>query len=161
MLTLNQVENFLRTETLGPWSHRVFSNFRTEVFDPIKGLLVVTIVVTEELSNGGGALHGGAIATIIDVLTTAILLAADLRPSVTIDLHTTCISAAQIGDDVTIEARIDNIGKSIQFSSCRLFTRLDTDTDSDNVGKEKLVATGLHTKKVIGTRLGNFFMSKL
>ena len=72
------------------------------------------------------------------------LYAADpSKLSVTIDLHLTCVSAAPLGDLLECVAAVEQRGKSVLFSSCRIFT-LGQD------GERRLVAIGLHTKKVVG-----------
>lgn len=77
---------------------------------------------------------------------TAALLIADQRISVTIDLHTTCVSAAPLGSTIEIESVVEATGKSILFSSCKIFTVGDD-------GERRLVTIGLHTKKVVGGSL--------
>lgn len=77
---------------------------------------------------------------------TAVLLIADQRISVTIDLHVTCVSAAPLGSTLEIESVVEGTGKSILFTSCKIFTLGDN-------GERKLVTMGLHTKKVVGGSL--------
>ena len=72
---------------------------------------------------------------------TAALLINDFRMSVTIDLHVTCVSAAPLGSRLEVESTVEQAGKSILFTSCRIFTLGEG-------GKRTLVATGVHTKKV-------------
>ena len=77
---------------------------------------------------------------------TAALLIADQRLSVTIDLHTTCVSAAPLGSMLEIESVVEASGKSVLFSSCNIYTVGDT-------GERRLVTMGMHTKKVVGGSL--------
>ena len=61
----------------------------------------------------------------------------------TIDLHVTCVSAAPLGSRLEVESTVEQAGKSILFTSCRIFTLGEGD-------QRTLVATGVHTKKVVG-----------
>ena len=74
---------------------------------------------------------------------TAALLIDDFRMSVTIDLHVTCVSAAPLGSTLEVESTVEQAGKSMLFTSCRIFTLGEG-------GQRTLVATGVHTKKVAG-----------
>jgi acyl-coenzyme A thioesterase PaaI-like protein len=73
---------------------------------------------------------------------TAALLISDFRMSVTVDLHVTCVSAAPLGSRLEVESTVEQAGKSILFTSCRIFTLREG-------GQRTLVATGVHTKKVV------------
>ena len=76
---------------------------------------------------------------------TAALLIDDFRMSVTIDLHVTCVSAAPLGSTLEVESTVEQAGKSMLFTSCRIFTLSEGEG-----GQRTLVATGVHTKKVLG-----------
>lgn len=70
-----------------------------------------------ELRQGGGVVHGGAVASAIDtVVVGAVLSTLDARPSrlATIDLHVHYLEAVEDGD-VVAEARVRRKGKSIVF----------------------------------------------
>uniref|UniRef100_A0A7S4NE57 Thioesterase domain-containing protein n=1 Tax=Odontella aurita TaxID=265563 RepID=A0A7S4NE57_9STRA len=141
-LTDGQLEILLRNGKLGPWSVASVPNLRVRTNSP--RFLAVEIDVLESVTNSAGNLHGGAAATIADVVTTAALLAADPRPSVSSDLHCTFVSSAPVGSVIVAEASVDHVGRSLLFSSCRIYT-------GDGEGRS-LVATALHTKKVVGER---------
>lgn len=70
-----------------------------------------------ELKQGGGVLHGGAVASAIDtVVIGAVLSLLEARPSrlATIDLHVHFLEAVQ-HDDVVAEARVRRKGRSVVF----------------------------------------------
>ena len=106
--------------------------------------LVVSLPVTARITNSANNLHGGASCTLVDTLTTAALLVDDFRMSVTIDLHCTCVAAAPLGATLEVESVVEHVGRSVAFTSCRIFAR------DESGQRAQLVATGLHTKKVIG-----------
>ena len=97
------------------------------------------LYVHESLCNRFGTLHGGCIATIVDVLTTCALLVDDENSEkgggVTTDLHVSCVKSAQMHSTVTVEAISKRLGKTMGFSQCEL---------RDENGA--VVAYGTHTK---------------
>ena len=82
--------------------------------------------------------HGGALATYVDIATTAALCGFDTthRGTVSAKLDMEYMSAADIEQELLIEARVNRIGKSISFSEGRI-------TD---VKTHKMVALGTHIK---------------
>jgi len=97
------------------------------------------LYVHESLCNRFGTLHGGCIATIVDVLTTCALLVEDENSEkgggVTTDLHVSCVKSARMHSTVTVEAISKRLGKTMGFSQCEL-------RDEDG----SVVAYGTHTK---------------
>mmetsp|Transcript_20085 Transcript_20085/g.30201 ORF Transcript_20085/g.30201 Transcript_20085/m.30201 type:complete len:229 (+) Transcript_20085:2-688(+) len=166
LLTSRGMLDLLR-KNLGTWS--VSATPDVKVILVQKSRLVVAIRVTDSISNSSGNVHGGALATMVDVLTSAIMFATDPRPSVSVDLHVSYLSAAPIGTTLMIESRVDHIGRSMIFGSCRIYYSLLTNTndsttkyshefreESGNYAMNRqdrsktLVATGSHTKKIVG-----------
>lgn len=116
--TLKEVQALLDQRTqLGPWSSHVMAHATAEHMSS-DGTLLIRLPVTEDICNASMNLHGGAIATAIDVFTTLALYLRSQSLSVTIDLHTTCASGAPVGSDVLFECKVDRLGRSVQFSSC-------------------------------------------
>eukprot|EP00320_Phaeocystis_rex_P019635 CAMPEP_0119063072 /NCGR_PEP_ID=MMETSP1178-20130426/6501_1 /TAXON_ID=33656 /ORGANISM="unid sp, Strain CCMP2000" /LENGTH=170 /DNA_ID=CAMNT_0007044403 /DNA_START=151 /DNA_END=659 /DNA_ORIENTATION=- len=65
------------------------------------GDVVCSLTVNDELSNNYGALHGGAISTIVDVVGTLALLSKDpSRAGVSIEMSQTFCAAAKVGDRI-------------------------------------------------------------
>jgi uncharacterized protein (TIGR00369 family) len=95
--------------------------------------------VQPDMCNKGGSMHGGALMTLVDDTTTISLLASDpkLRAQVTSNLETRFLSPAMPGDDLTIVAKNDKLGKSVGFSSCEIYK------------DATLVALGTHVKIII------------
>ncbi|TPX33073.1 hypothetical protein SmJEL517_g03908 [Synchytrium microbalum] len=86
--------------------------------------------------NGFGTLHGGAIGIFIDALGS--LAIASNGPAyaahVSVDINTTFIAGANLGEILELEGVVDKLGKSLAFTSV-----------SVKVGN-KVVALGRHTK---------------
>ena len=96
----------------------------------------MSLPVTARITNTVNNLHGGASCTLVDTLScaatpamtlnalchalcahcaaamaaTAALLVNDVRMSVTIDLHVTCVSAAPLGSRLEVESTVEQAG---------------------------------------------------
>ena len=92
--------------------------------------------VEEEQVNGFGTLHGGFTAYVLDYSTSVALMAMGSKPGVSIDLNVSYLSAAKIGDIVTVETECRKLGKTLAF------------LEADFKVNDKLIATGKHTKFV-------------
>lgn len=81
--------------------------------------VVFKYVVAPEDVNLFGTLHGGAIATLADNLTTFAAVVDDrqMRPGVSVGLQVDYMIAPKIGETVTIECQSDKTGKFLSFSS--------------------------------------------
>ncbi len=104
---------------------------------------VVHLPYTDENANPGQALHGGAIASLIDLTGTLAASAslgggADLRRG-TIDLSVNYIAAA-IGEDVRATARVLRRGKEIVYTEVAVRTPAG-----------KLIAVGLVTMRAVAS----------
>ena len=82
--------------------------------DGLDGRAQVTMTAEKRHLNGAGAVHGGAIATLIDVAmgkAVASLFAADGRP-VTIEMKVNYLEPGEVGDLVA-EARVSRRGRRL------------------------------------------------
>jgi len=132
--------------------------------------LVLSFPVTPELCNGFDTLHGGAQATAVDVFTSVLLYGVSQLPSVTTDLHVSCLSPAPLGSTVVCVCRVERASGTLQFASCDLYREdgggsdggsdgddTNSDTSSDNNAATLVpVAKGLHTKYVLKRRIKGF-----
>jgi acyl-coenzyme A thioesterase 13 len=92
--------------------------------------------VTRELTNRFGTLHGGAIATIVDALTTAALLTMTTRGGVSVELSCAYCAPATLEETVRVECEVVKMGKTLAWMECRMTRASDGE----------VVATGKHTK---------------
>jgi uncharacterized protein (TIGR00369 family) len=138
------------------------------------GQLVLSFIVTQDLCNGFNTLHGGASATAVDIFTSVLLHLKSNEPSVTSDLHVSCIAPAPLGSTVICICQINKAGKGLQFASCDIYKeeveeefefieeeirtimtqqRNDKYTNNNDRIKRRnkriLVTKGLHTKYVL------------
>jgi acyl-coenzyme A thioesterase 13 len=81
------------------------------------GRVTCELDVREGLHNSYATLHGGAIATLVDVVGTMALLSQDAtRAGVSVDLSVTFTAAAKAGEKVRIEGRVLKTGKRLGFT---------------------------------------------
>ena len=129
--------------------------------------LVVSFPVTPLLCNGFDTLHGGAQATAVDIFTSVLLAALEPVPSVTADLHVSCLAPAPLESIVvavcsTVEQgttggmRPPGVpGEKLRFVACDLFREDKNDNDGDGDALVP-IAKGLHTKYVLKQRTKGF-----
>lgn len=87
-------------------------------------------------ANPAGSLHGGAIATLVDVAGTLAIMSADAdgRPGVTSDLNVTYLAAGKPGAEVEAHATVLRVGRTLAMVTV------------DVRSSDKLIAQGRMTK---------------
>ena len=109
--------------------------------DSIKPQGTVSCTLTDipdRLANSYGTLHGGAIASLVDIVGTLALLSQDpLRGGVSVDLNVSYCAAAKVGQPLTITGRCLKLGGRLGFTEVEVRTQTEERT---------LIATGRHTK---------------
>ncbi|CAG0886213.1 unnamed protein product [Cyprideis torosa] len=125
-------------------SMRTFDRFMgdVKVLSAGEGNITAELKINEKLLNGGGTLHGGAIATAIDSISTIGLMTVgeEAIPGVSVDLHVSYLSSVQEGDTVVLQSRLKKMGKTLAF----------LDVDVLDAETHKIIARGSHTKFVGG-----------
>lgn len=81
------------------------------------GRATLTLPVGPRVVNVVGTLHGGAIATLVDVAGTLAIITGDReqRAGVTTDLNVSYLSAAPQGGTVRARARVLKAGRTLAF----------------------------------------------
>lgn len=107
-----------------------------KVIQAEQGKVTCELEVKEEHLNGHGTMHGGMLATLVDVVSTyAIGTAGENKLGVTVDLSVSYMSAAVPGDKVTIKSEVLKAGKNLAFANVDIYKQNGV-----------LMATGRHTK---------------
>lgn len=83
--------------------------------------------------NNQGQIHGGALATWADVVTSLSIWFISGISSVSVSLHMDYIGAASIGADLYFHTRVDKVGKNLSFCTCQVTT-----------AKNKIIANASH-----------------
>ena len=112
MSFIEKAKAFGANALLGAFTHvgnrfdRTLANMEILQLDTAKGRVLCRLPVDEGVQNGWKTLHGGCIATCVDVAGTLALLAKDpTKPGVSVELSTSYCSAAKAGTTVLIEGR--------------------------------------------------------
>lgn len=113
---------------------RVLTNLTVDNIE--EGRVLCSMPVDESVQNAFSTLHGGATATIVDVVGTIALLSLDpAKPGVSVDLNVSFCAAAKAGSTVTVEGTVLKAGRKLGF------TQVDIRREDGT-----LVASGRHTK---------------
>jgi acyl-coenzyme A thioesterase 13 len=109
-----------------------------ELLEVSGGKARVRLPVGEGVQNANGMLHGGAVATLVDVVGTLAIMSGDRdhRPGVSTDLNVSWFSPAPGGVNVLVEASVLKSGRTLAF------VQVDLRRENDGV----LVAQGRMTK---------------
>ena len=131
------VQALLGSLVTTPRFDRVLHGLRVTRIDEMEGVVETEFDVVEDVANTFATLHGGATATLVDVVGTIALLAKDpLRAGVSVELSVSYCGAANIGDRIKCTGRALKVGKRLGFSAIEL----------RRVSDNALIATGKHTK---------------
>ncbi|KAL8610588.1 hypothetical protein ACOMHN_006307 [Nucella lapillus] len=110
---------------------------QAKIIDGGEGRVKCEIPVSDNLLNGVGTLHGGAIATIVDGISTwAAVSVGNNVPGLSIELSVSYIKAAFPGETLVVDAQMSHIGRRLAFLT----------VDITNKDSGALIAQGKHTK---------------
>ena len=106
----------------------------------VGSVLIKVSKITEWYANGYRTVHGGAIATWVDCLTSLCIYSFDptQRWSVSINMTTDYVNAGQIDAPLYFRCKVLKIGKNIAFSECLILDE-----------KLRLIASATHKKTFI------------
>ncbi|CAK8568032.1 unnamed protein product [Lathyrus sativus] len=114
----------------------VFHGLRLDLIQP--GRVVFSMKIPPRLLNSAKYLHGGAIATLVDVVGAAAVPAAGFPwdSGVSLEINVSCLDAAYVHEEIEIDARVLRVGKTIAVIS--------VDLRKKKTGQ--IFAQGRHTK---------------
>ncbi|XP_028766130.1 acyl-coenzyme A thioesterase 13 [Neltuma alba] len=113
----------------------VLSGLRVDLIEP--GRVVCSMKIPPRLLNSHKSLHGGATATMVDLLGSAAIYSAGApEVGVSVEINVTYLDAAYADEDIEIEARALRVGKAVAVVTVE-FRRKKTG---------KVFAIGRHTK---------------
>mmetsp|Transcript_23464 Transcript_23464/g.33123 ORF Transcript_23464/g.33123 Transcript_23464/m.33123 type:complete len:182 (-) Transcript_23464:38-583(-) len=119
----------------------------------------ISFVVPREQGNSGGALFGGSVSAITDILTTGLLFASEAKAkkqvsfTVSTVLNVDFIAAARIGDEVIIDLNVDKFGKTLAFTSADFYSMKAGQPD-------KVLYRARHQKAIQNMRLHRSVLPK-
>ncbi|KAL1988550.1 hypothetical protein VTN96DRAFT_8945 [Rasamsonia emersonii] len=127
-------ESFRTTSGLEP---RLLDNLRVTAARP--GVVNFELDIKKEHTNRLGILHGGTIASMVDLGGSLAVASRGLfATGVSTDLNVTYLSSGgKIGDKIFAEVVCDKFGKNLAYTSIKFYN-----------DKNEIVARGSHTKYI-------------
>ncbi|KAG6625733.1 hypothetical protein CIPAW_16G119200 [Carya illinoinensis] len=108
---------------------------RVDLIEP--GRLICSLKVPTRLLNSGNFLHGGATATLVDMVGSAVIYTVGAPVTgVSVEINISYLDAAFADEEIEIEARVLRVGKAVGVVSVE-FRKKETG---------KIIAQGRHTK---------------
>ncbi|KAJ8447770.1 hypothetical protein Cgig2_015133 [Carnegiea gigantea] len=113
----------------------IIHGLRTDLVEP--GRILCSFNVPARLLNTANTLHGGAIASLIDLVGSAVILTAGAPTTgVSVEINVSYLDAALLNEEIEIEAKALRVGKAIAVVAVELRKK----------GTGKIIAQGRHTK---------------
>ncbi|CAH8391838.1 unnamed protein product [Eruca vesicaria subsp. sativa] len=101
------------------------------------GRIICSMKVQPHLLNAGNFLHGGATATLVDLIGSAVIFTTGVTSSgVSVEINVSYLDSAFLDEEIEIEAKALRVGKAIAVVSVELRKKKNG----------KLIAQGRHTK---------------
>ena len=112
-----------------------------------EGTFLVEIKIDNTLANVNQVIHGGALASLVDLTSTAALFNTKLRkPGVSVDMHLSFIKPAKLNETILVEGRVVKAGNKVAYLKADVYLK---DGDGIKLNKDLLIATGSHTKFIV------------
>ncbi|KAL7231085.1 hypothetical protein ACSBR2_009371 [Camellia fascicularis] len=113
----------------------VMQGLSVDLLEP--GRLICSMIVPPRLLNTGNFLHGGATASLVDVVGSAVIYTVGAPfTGVSVEINVSYLDAAYVGEEIEIESKVLRVGKAIAVVSVELRKK--------KTGK--IIAQGRHTK---------------
>ncbi|PKI39729.1 acyl-coenzyme A thioesterase 13 [Punica granatum] len=104
--------------------HRFFERFvltglRVDLIEP--GRILCSFKVPPRLLNAGNFLHGGATATLVDLLgSAAIFTVGSPVTGVSVEINISYLDAAYVDEEIEVEAKVLRVGKAVGVATVEL-----------------------------------------
>lgn len=113
----------------------VMQGIHVDLIEP--GRLLCSMKVPPRLLNAGNFLHGGATATLVDLVGSAVIYTVGAPfTGVSVEINISYLDAAYADEEIEIEAKVLRVGKAVGVVSVELRKK--------KTGK--IIAQGRHTK---------------
>lgn len=135
-----QVQPETRESVLAHPFHRACG---LELHSAADGSAEIAIDMNEFTVNPEGSLHGGIVYAFVDVASffAAVSKLDGHQHPVSIETHVSLLRAAGSGDRVTIQARVDRLGRTL--------AAMRAEVHADNGERQRLIATASVTKAIL------------
>ncbi|KAL1188828.1 hypothetical protein V5N11_021988 [Cardamine amara subsp. amara] len=136
----NDEEGKAKESKMANLRHRFLEGFVTkglkvDLIEP--GRVVCSMKIPPHLLNAGNFLHGGATATLVDLLGSAAIYTTGVPHSgVSVEINVSYLDAAFLDEEIEIETKALRVGKTVAVVSVELRKKKNG----------KIIAQGRHTK---------------
>ena len=118
-----------------------------EILTAETGKVVSRLTLGSNHVNSRGTIHGAVSASLVDWAGgLAIASHGSEKSGASVDIHISYIGTANVGDTIEIEGLANKVGRSLAFTTVRIYKILD-----DKPGP--MVATASHTKYISQTKV--------
>ncbi len=95
-----------------------------------EGFVRLSIIVGSQHTNPNGVMHGGVVTTMMDSAIGGALGAlrggdAGRRPHATIEMNTSFLATARLGDEVVVDGRVIQLRRTVAFAEAEARRRSD------------------------------------
>ncbi|WCJ30601.1 Acyl-coenzyme A thioesterase 13 [Euphorbia peplus] len=116
----------------------IMQGLHVDLIEP--GRLICSMKVPPRLLNSGNFLHGGATATLVDLVGSAVIFTVGApQTGVSVEINVSYLDAAYANEEIEIEAKVLRVGKAVGVVSVELRKK--------KTGK--IIAQGRHTKYLV------------
>ncbi|RDX72805.1 Acyl-coenzyme A thioesterase 13, partial [Mucuna pruriens] len=114
----------------------IVNGLRVDLIEP--GRIVCSMNIPPRLLNSGNSLHGGATATLVDLVGAAVIPSAGYssRSGVSVEINVSYLDAVYVHEEIEIDARVLRVGKAVAVVSVEFRKKKSG----------KVFAQGRHTK---------------
>jgi len=113
-----------------------------EIISATTGSVTSRLVLGKNHVNSKGTIHGAVSAALVDWSGGLAIATHNLeKTGASLEIHVTYIGTAQAGDTLEIEAVANKVGRSIAFTTIRIYKIVDGHQSG-------MVATASHTKYI-------------
>ena len=98
------------------------------------------------MANVNQVIHGGALASLVDLVSTAALYNKLKKPGVSVDMHLSFIKPAKLNETILVEGKVLKAGNKMAYLKADVYLK---DGQEISLNKSLLVATGSHTKFIV------------
>ncbi len=112
-----------------------------------EGTCLVQLKIDKSIVNINSVLHGGATASLVDLVSTiALFNTANKKPGVSVNMNINYLKAAKLDETILIEGKVIKSGTKLAYLEANIYLKKQNSFELD---RDKLVAVGFHTKYIV------------
>ncbi|KAI3944103.1 hypothetical protein MKW92_037305 [Papaver armeniacum] len=113
----------------------IIQGIKVDLIEP--GRIICSMKVPPRLLNSGNFLHGGATASLVDIIGSAAIFTSGAKTSgVSVEINISYLDSAYLDEEIEIESKVLRVGKAVGVVTVEIRKKITG----------KIVAQGRHTK---------------